>query len=262
MRPDQGRILIDGVLPVSWSLDTAGPLARTAGGCALLLDALSSPPHRLQVRSDIRWDKFTFIVAEDELFWKHTAASIATLVRAAVKQLKDLGAQVVSMEIGMLSAASRAAGIISLCESVAYHRHYLDEMKEQFGKDVLRLLERGEKHSGEEYALARETGRRWRKHLHELVPDRKTIIVTPTNPVYPPRINDPDSELVRYLLRHTFPFSLSGLPALSLPCGISEHNLPVGLQLVGRDVAGLLAIGMAFQQATNWHKPAPVLDNL
>ena len=147
--------------------------------------------------------------------------------------------------------------MISLCEALAYHRGNLNEHRDQFSDDVRGLLERGERHTGEELALAFDTGRHWRTRLEEMLPDDHTFILTPTNPVYPPRVDDPENDSIKYLLRHTFPFSLGGFPSMSLPCGIGEYNIPVGMQLIGRDLSTLLSVGAAFQAETDWHKQIP-----
>jgi aspartyl-tRNA(Asn)/glutamyl-tRNA(Gln) amidotransferase subunit A len=85
-------------------------------------------------------------------------------------------------------------------------------------------------------------------------------LITPTTPVAAPFIQGPDAvEQARLLTRFTAPFNLSGLPALSVPCGFTATGLPIGLQLVARPwaEAALLSAGQAYEQATEWHTRRP-----
>jgi aspartyl-tRNA(Asn)/glutamyl-tRNA(Gln) amidotransferase subunit A len=91
---------------------------------------------------------------------------------------------------------------------------------------------------------------------------RHDLLLTPTTPVTAPLIEGPDAvEQARLLTRFTAPFNLTGLPALSLPCGFTASGLPIGLQLVARPWAEstLLRAGQAYQQATDWHLRRPPL---
>ncbi|MCZ7551520.1 MAG: amidase family protein [Anaerolineales bacterium] len=85
-------------------------------------------------------------------------------------------------------------------------------------------------------------------------------MLLPTTPITAPPIEGKDAlELAGLLTRYTAPFNLTGFPALSLPCGLAEDGLPVGLQLVAPpwSEARLLRAGAAFEQATRWHLEAP-----
>ena len=91
--------------------------------------------------------------------------------------------------------------------------------------------------------------------------DRVDLLAVPTTPVPAPSLDENNGQTTRTLTRFTGPFNLTGLPAISIPCGFTKGSLPIGMQLVGRwwDEATVLRAAHAYQQATDWHKRAPPL---
>jgi aspartyl-tRNA(Asn)/glutamyl-tRNA(Gln) amidotransferase subunit A len=121
-------------------------------------------------------------------------------------------------------------------------------------------LEWGTEHSGVDYALARQLGREWRQALEALFRDRVDVLALPTVPVPSHRLEGSEGpSAARELLRFTYPFSLSGLPALSTPCGFTTEGFPVGVQLVAAGEAVLTQVAHAYQQITGWHRQPPAL---
>jgi aspartyl-tRNA(Asn)/glutamyl-tRNA(Gln) amidotransferase subunit A len=110
-----------------------------------------------------------------------------------------------------------------------------------------------------EYIQARRTQTLLRRQFARFF-ENYDLILMPTTPVAAPPIDGPDAvELARVLTRFTAPFNLTGLPALSLPCGFTADGLPIGLQMIGPHwgEAGLLRGGYAYERATNWHARKP-----
>jgi aspartyl-tRNA(Asn)/glutamyl-tRNA(Gln) amidotransferase subunit A len=100
------------------------------------------------------------------------------------------------------------------------------------------------------------------RRLYERFLEEFDLLITPSTPVVAPPIEGPDAiEQARLLTRFTAPFNLTGLPALSLPCGFSAEGLPIGMQIVGRPwaEAAVLRLAQAYEQATDWHKRRPDL---
>jgi len=255
VRPAAGSVSMAGIIPVSETLDTVGPLAHTARDCWIVLNVLgvaSSPPEQ----PTLSLSKLRMVVPRDDYFWSVVDGEIAGVFEQALRHLAGRGAQIVDIALPRVADASRAAGVISVCESVVYHRQRLNETPEVFGDDVRRLLERGLRHTEDEIASAHRVGREWQSDLSDVL-EKADVIALPTTPVFGPLIDAPDPDIVKKLLRFTFPFSLGGLPSLSMPCGFSQSNLPIGMQLIGRDAETLLGAALAYQATTAWTEMRP-----
>jgi aspartyl-tRNA(Asn)/glutamyl-tRNA(Gln) amidotransferase subunit A len=263
IRPGIGRVSTRGVIPMSWTLDTVGPMAHTAEDVALMLDVLDAQqltPARCMDRLKEPVEGLRLGLPEDDFFWQETDFQIVESVQGAVNTLADQGMQVVRVRLSMTPDIRRAAQVISLSDAAAYHRERLEAEPGRFGDDVRVRLEWGTGHSGVDYALARQLGREWRQALEALFRDRVDVLALPTVPVPSHRIEGSEgSSAARELLRFTYPFSLSGLPALSTPCGFTTEGFPVGVQLVAAGEAILTQVAHAYQQITGWHRQHPAL---
>jgi aspartyl-tRNA(Asn)/glutamyl-tRNA(Gln) amidotransferase subunit A len=144
-------------------------------------------------------------------------------------------------------------------DGAAFHRERLMTHPEWFGEDVLQRLQIGAALSSSDYALARRTQAEGRRRL-EILLNEFDILLLPTTPIQAPPIEDTGAiEAARQLTRFTSPFNLTGLPALSVPCGFTRTGLPEGLQIVSKHwgEAKILQAGYAFEQAAEWwhHHP-------
>ncbi|MCI0553563.1 MAG: amidase, partial [Anaerolineae bacterium] len=144
-------------------------------------------------------------------------------------------------------------------DGAAVHRERLKEHPDWFGEDVRRRLQDGAQTTSTEYALARRTQAEIRKRFEPFF-ESYDFLMLPTTPIPAPTIAGHDAvEQAARLTRFTAPFNLTGLPALSLPCGFTQSGLPIGLQIVSRawGDAKALNAGYAFEQATEWHERVP-----
>lgn len=263
IRPGKGRVSPEGVIPMSRTLDTVGPMAHTAHDVAILLDVLDTQPLSPascldRINEPVHGLKIG--VPTDDFFWLETDYQVVGCVRAATEWFSDMGLPVVDIQLPTIMEASRASQIIALADAVAVHQKRLREEPERFGKDVWTRLQIGSGYSAPEYASARQTGREWRHSLRELFRERIDVLALPTTPIPAPRIEGIDSvEAGRALLRFTYPFSLSNLPALSIPCGFTSDGLPIGLQLIAPTEGVMLRVAYAYQQATAWHTQRPIV---
>jgi aspartyl-tRNA(Asn)/glutamyl-tRNA(Gln) amidotransferase subunit A len=149
--------------------------------------------------------------------------------------------------------------LISLIDTVAYHQERFADAPQHYGEDVRQRLAAALERTGVEYALARQTGRAWLRRVTRAF-EEVDVMLTPTTAVVAPALEGEDSvAAVATLTRFTYPFSMTGMPALSVPCGFSNDGLPVGMQLVGPPFSEgvLLRIAHAYQRITDWHTHRP-----
>ncbi len=288
LKPTYGLVSAYGIIPLSWSLDHPGPLARSVEDCALLLDALvghdprdpaslSNPPDQ-PAYAEALWQHANEIwplaglrlgVPVDAYF-AVAAPEIQAAVAAALKTLEDLGVQLESVHLpDELNDLFRAYRGVQMPEATAAHIEagWWPARADAYSPIVRSRLEMGGELPATDYIQAQRLRHTFREKMCALM-QRVDALALPTLPILPPRIDqlaqnvtlgDRQFDASSALLRFTFPFNMSGQPALSLPCGFSTSGLPIGLQLVGRhlDEATLLRLGHHYQQATDWHTRRP-----
>jgi aspartyl-tRNA(Asn)/glutamyl-tRNA(Gln) amidotransferase subunit A len=269
LKPTYGRVSLRGVIPLSWNLDHAGPMARNVRDVAILLGVIAGFDPDDAASIDVPVDDYLsrleggvsswrIALASDEFFTRADEQVLEAL-QAAAQVFTQLGAQIVPMEFPEGYAAALANGNMVTSDAAAFHRQRLEENPEGFGGDVLQRLQMGAARTSSEYALLRREQSRLRR-LYERFFEDFDILITPTTPVFAPPIEGPDAiEQARLLTRFTAPFNLTGLPALSLPCGFSADGMPIGMQVVGRPwaEAAILRAAHAYELATDWHLRRP-----
>lgn len=270
-KPTRGRLSLRGVLPLSWNVDHAGPMARCVRDIALLMQAMDgydphdaySLPHEAEdwlasLEAGVRG--WRVAVAEDEFYLAATHAEVLAGVNAAALVFEQLGAIVERVPFPGARQAAAANLLVVTSDAAAYHQERMQTSPEDFGEDVLRRLQSGAAYTSSEYARARHIQATLRRQF-ELFFETYDILLTPSTPVPAPPIEGPDAvEQARLLTRFTAPFNLTGLPSISLPGGFTTTNLPFGLQITAGPWADrkVLRAAHAYEQSTAWHKRHPV----
>jgi len=269
LKPTFGRVSLQGVIPLSWNLDHAGPMARTVTDAALLLQAIAGydpddpvsvalPVDNLLATLDAGVTGWRIALATDAHFGE-ADPEVISAVRRAATVFEELGARVEAVDLSQGREAAQMNALMTTSDAAAFHRDRLRDHPHQFGADVLARMERGAQFTSTEYILARRFQSEWRRRLERLF-EQFDLLLTPATPITAPVIEGLDAiEAARQLTRCTAPFNLAGLPALSLPCGLSAAGLPIGLQIVAApwNEARVLRAGRAFENATQWHRQTP-----
>jgi aspartyl-tRNA(Asn)/glutamyl-tRNA(Gln) amidotransferase subunit A len=273
IKPTYGRVSRYGVVPLSWSLDHAGPMARSVEDCAILLQAIAGydakdpasanvpvPDFRAGLKDGIPGLRIG--VPRENWFNEHKGTDPETeaIFNDALKTLEELGAAIVELDGKPFSLARKANQTILVCEAYAYHEKHMQEAPEKFGTSVRRRILEGAFLNAADYI----TAQRARAVLNEQIREnfsRVDVFTTPSAPRPPETFEGLDPNEVNLRPSFTNPFNLTGLPAISVPCGFTEGNLPVGLQIVALPFqeATCFSVAYAYEQATNWHKRRPPL---
>jgi aspartyl-tRNA(Asn)/glutamyl-tRNA(Gln) amidotransferase subunit A len=272
-----GRISRASAMPLSQSLDTVGPLARSAEDCALLLGLMAGedlhdptaaagplPDYMAATRAPMHGVR---IGVPTSFYVDDLDSDVARILDETIATLKREGATIVAVELPDQRQLTAACQLVLAVEAAAFHKRWMIERPDDYGPQVLMRLQNGLAVPAVSYL---ET-MRWRgpalaTHLAAVA--GVDAVIAPVAPVAAPTIaesdvgNSPDAEaVIQRLTRFTRPVNYLGLPSLAIPAGFTGRGLPVGLQLIGRpfDEATLLGIGAAFQRATDFHPRTPVL---
>ena len=272
-----GRISRAGAMPLSQSLDTVGPLARSVEDCALLLSLMAGadpedptavtgpvPDFGAATSGSI---KGLTIGVPSAFYVDDLDSEVAGILEAAIAVLKREGANVVQVELPDQRQLTAACQLVLAVEAAAFHKRWMIERPQDYGPQVLMRLQNGLAIPGVSYLEAM----RWRGpalSAHLAAVAGVDAVIAPVAPVAAPTIaesdvgNSPDAEaVIQRLTRFTRPINYLGLPSLAIPTGFTRGGLPVAMQLIGRsfDEVMLLRIGAAFQRATDFHERVPKL---
>jgi aspartyl-tRNA(Asn)/glutamyl-tRNA(Gln) amidotransferase subunit A len=269
LKPTYGRVSTRGVVPLSWNLDHVGPLTRTAQDAAMMLAAIAGFDPYDPASADIPMDDYLVHLEDGVRGWRMALAAgeyveasdpqVLAGVSEAAQVFMDFGAQVEKVEMSWLADLALANGRMVQADGAAFHRERLAERPDWFGEDVRQRLEIGAALTSSEYALARRKQVECHRRF-EMFFDKFDILLLPTTPIPAPPIEGTQAiEAVRRLTRFTAPFNLAGLPALSVPCGFTHENLPIGLQIISKHwgEAKALQAGHTFERVTEWHNRRP-----
>jgi len=271
LKPTFGRVSRRGVIPLSWALDHAGPLARCVEDAAIVLQAIAGHDPLDASSSDTPVPDYTAGLQDGvrglrlgvprEFFFDAAGTEVEAAVREAISALEGLGAAVREVSLPLISEAPAAVTAIMLPEALAYHRRWMEERPDDYGEDVRYRLELGSTFLAVHYVQAQRFREvivnRWRDEVFAEV----DLLAMPTTMVAALPIEVSDLSATFQLIRNTNPLNLLGVPAVSVPCGFTAGGLPIGLQLAGRwwDEATVLRAAYAYEQATDWRRRAPPL---
>ena len=266
LKPTYGRVSLRGVVPLSWSLDHAGPMARRVSDVALLLEVIAGHDPADPGSAHVATDEYRTRLEDGISGWRIGVVADESLreiepdVRARVRQAVDVlalaGARLETFAAPDLLDAARLNGLMTTADAETFHRERMERQPDDFGQDVLARLRRGAAYGATDYAHARRQQTILRRTFSSWFVEHGGMfdaVVLPTTPCTAPRIAGLDAVATAPVLtRLTAPFNFTGLPAMSVPCGLTPEGLPVGLQIVGAPWAErrVLRVGRAYELAS------------
>lgn len=278
LRPTYGRVSNHGVIPLAWSMDTVGPMARTVEDCAMMFqtfaghdrnDPTSAQAHTEDYLAQLSKSiKGLRIGVVPNYFFHHLQQPVHDAVKQALQVYEGLGAEVVEVDIKNIHGNISAQLTIESAEPSTYHQRWLRERPDDYGEDVRLLLEMGEMLLATQYLQAQ----RYRSLLKAEFLDafRKVdVFICPTLPFTATKVGamkvviegGVEEDMLAAIMQFTGVPSLTGLPSLNVPCGFDPDGMPIGMQIIGKpfDEATLFNVGAAYQEVTEHHLRRPAL---
>jgi aspartyl-tRNA(Asn)/glutamyl-tRNA(Gln) amidotransferase subunit A len=258
-----------GSIPVAWSFDTIGPLARRAEDVALVLGAIAGYDAGDPATEEVPLGDYVGALESTAegltvgvLGGAFRGPPLADGVRARLGEaevaLRGLGMTTADATLDGLERGIELTADLLLAEAAAFHAERLASNPDGFAKDVQARLRRGQGLSGPAYGAGRQEQRTWRRKVLELLREHD-VLLSPACPIPAPLIAESDPLPMTAVLAHfTGIWVLAGVPAIVVPIGFVD-GMPVAMQLIGRrfDEATLLRAAHAYQQATDWHLRRP-----
>jgi aspartyl-tRNA(Asn)/glutamyl-tRNA(Gln) amidotransferase subunit A len=249
LKPTFGSVPTDGIVPLSWSMDHAAPMARTVRDAALLLDVLAGANGKLAPWSGAAVDGWRLGAPVDAFAGCEPA--VADAVHVALGVLRSLGCTIDELASPASSdfADANAAGLfVSRCEAATFHRSIGGDL-DRYWPEVGGQLAAAAGVAATDYLDAQRLRADLGDRMLRLFDDHD-LLVMPTVPVVAP----PVADFARYLMvlsRNAIPWSFLGFPAVSVPCGVDADGLPVGIQFVGppHHDGPVIAMGAALERA-------------
>ncbi|WP_240417236.1 amidase [Paenibacillus periandrae] len=265
-KPTYGSVSRHGSIPFSWSLDHIGPMARTVEDAALVWNCIAGFDSKDPATSKRKIPSYTApqpgmlkgkkIGVCQPYFFENVNEEISLLLNRALERFRELGAEIIEIELPGLDQAQQALRVIAQSEGNSFHKPIYSLHPEWYGEDVQYRLQFGQQVSAEQYLQAQKTRNVF---IRQVLGQMQGIdaLVSPMNHNPPFAIGSvvpADAINNMFRLAKAPLANLLGFPAVSVPCGFMQEGLPAGMQLIGKPFADtqLLQIAQLYEQTEQW----------
>ncbi|MBU17405.1 MAG: Asp-tRNA(Asn)/Glu-tRNA(Gln) amidotransferase GatCAB subunit A [Chloroflexi bacterium] len=277
IRPSWGRVSRHGVLGASWSMDQVGPISRTVSDCAITLAAIAGhdpkdgytwdipvPDYLADMSGGVQGLKIGVITERVE--GDAVDPQVRDLVLKAIAQLGELGAVVSDIEIPLIAQSATISTAVTYGDVSGVHREGIDQRLKEYDYNIQLRLLTGAILPAQAHQKAVRLRHMIRQQILDAL-DQVDVLVMPTSSI--PASTLPEKagveskaafmEMLGGRRSFTAPFNLANVPALSINCGFTCEDLPVGLQIAGKpfDESMVFRVAHAYEQATDWHTRRP-----
>jgi aspartyl-tRNA(Asn)/glutamyl-tRNA(Gln) amidotransferase subunit A len=279
IRPSWGRVSRYGVLGASWSMDTVGPISRTAADCAMTLGAIAGhdpkdpytwdtpvPDYLGALSGEIRGLRVGVVC--ERVYTDAVEPEVRDGVVNAISVLGELGAAIQEVSIPLIAHSAAISSALIMADAAAVHRKGIEEHLDQYDHNIQIRLLTGSILPAQAHQKAARLRHVLRQQIMDTL-DRVDVLVMPTSSIPAPPIptqagiGSKQEVLDSFAGRRSFtgPFNLANSPALSINCGFTSQQLPIGLQIAGKpfDEETLFRVAHAYEQATDWHHRRPLI---
>ena len=277
LRPTWGLVSRYGVLSVCWSMDIVGPITRTVEDCAITLQAIAGydpkdpytrnqpvPDYRQALEEDLSGLRVGVI--QEKMDGDDLDPQVRAAVAVAAGVLGEVGATVRQVSIPLIQDAGTVSKCLTDVEGAAVHYEGLKTRAGDYDHNSRVRLLTAILTPAQVYYKAQKLRALLRQQILEML-ETVDVLVLPSSPTPAPRI--PDGPGIKSqadahsrmsgIRSFTGPFNLAGTPAISIPCGFTQENLPISLQIVGRpfEDATVMKVAHAYERNTPWHTRRP-----
>ena len=278
MKPTYGLISRHGVHPLSWSLDTVGPMTRSARDAAIVMNALAGHDSRDPSSANAAEQDFTRGIEDgisglrigipEDFFYDVIDSEVSAAIGQAASVLAELGAVVESCSIPALNHCLGISSAILVTEAAETLFTHIRDRPEDIGADVRGRLFLGAMTPAIDYIKAQRARAAYNEKLADAM-ETYDLLLAPTAAIGAPRIDQEfvdvggqQENALSLMSRLTRAFNLTGQPTVSVPCGFTSDGMPIGMQLAGRmwEDAVVLRAAHAYESATDWHTRRPPIS--
>ena len=277
IRPSWGRVSRYGVLGASWSMDQVGPISRTVSDCAITLAAIAGydpndnytwdvpvPDYLAELSAGINGLKVGVITERVE--GNSVDPEVSDLVVKAIAQLGELGASIQPIEIPLIAQSAAISTAVTYGDVSGVHKEGIENNLHDYDYNIQLRLLTGAILPAQAHQKAVRLRHMLRQQILKAL-EQVDVVVMPTSSIpaspIPEKAGVESKQAFQEMLggRRSFtaPFNLASVPALSINCGFTSDDLPVGFQIAGKpfDESIVLRVAYAYEQATNWNTRRP-----
>ena len=275
LKPSYGRVSTSGVVPLAWSLDHVGPFTRTVKDAAIMLNVISGFDIQDSYSSKNKVEDYVTNIETPisgmkigilkDYFWDPIEPSVDGAVNTAINVLKELGSVNQNVSFDSAHLFPILMNTVLPAEAAAYHKQWLETNQDDYGQKILDRILPGLVDSGPDYINAQRIRDQIKTGFMKMF-EQFDVLICPTVPYTAAKIGQlevavGESKMEASVARtkNLFPFNALGLPAISIPCGFDNNNMPIGFQIIGKpfEESKLLQLGHNYQKVTDWHLMAP-----
>lgn len=264
LRPRRDVVSLEGIVPLSWTLDSCGPITRTAEDAQLMWQGMTGAAPSVPVMKDL-----SVGVTDLQEDFLDLDAEIEAAVGAGMDEMERAGARLERVRLPAFEQWASSGGILGkllASEAAAAHQQagWLDR-RDDYTQETLTALDYGAKLLATDVALARRRLDMLKSEWLDAI-EGVDVLLLPTTPVPAPlvsEVEEPQSghghrpPIAGLLTRICGPVNYCDLAAVSVPCGFSSRGLPIGMQFVGRDETTVLGAALGWQRLADWHLQRP-----
>jgi len=277
LRPRLDTVPPDGIIPLSWTHDTCGPIARSALDLAHVWSVMASDP---DLRTDLPVSEMTIGVLHPILSMLDLEPEVEEATDDAAGVLEGEGARLRNVELPPFKAWDAPRKAIVVSDMFAMHKEagWYPDRKDRYGEGTLAFMEGADKLTGTDLALAHRTLRALRRRFLSVF-EQVDVVLIPTTLRAAPTCEEAERRtapseqpssatfvdtrpLPPEVLRATGPIGWCGLASVSVPVGFSPEGMPLGVQMVARDESTALSVAARYQAVTDFHRARPPLDRV
>lgn len=264
-KPTWGSVSTTGIVPFSFHLDSPGPMARSVADLAIVVQAIAGydPSDPVSQYAPVREDEFLApldrppkIGVLEEYFFETAAEEVRKATLDAVERLRAAGVPTATVALpASFADAHRGQRLVMAVDAAAYHADNFPSRRDQYAPNISLVLDEGRAATAVEYSSALAHQLRFRRDML-IALEGFDALLTPATDTSAPGLETTGNP------RFNSPWSYSGQPTVSIPCGLADDGLPMALQFIGRpfDESRLLAAAAWCERALNFTAIAPLVE--